>query len=326
MPPVYSSILRKQSRPELKPERKARKTTTTQRAPQSQSNTAARLEQSLPSQPSAALASMGGLSAGFRSARPSTSKRKPPLSRELLIKRIVGWAVLMPLCLITLTAFLKYFLPALLDGRLFGSSSMRWFLVGASCWSLLHFALHRQLMVLYVFGHEWTHALAAHLCFAKVYRVRVRLTDGYVETNKSNVFISLSPYVVPFYTMVFAALFYIADASLDLATVKRLTLGRFSVPFNHELFFFFSVGVTWSFHLLYTLTVLKTTQSDLTRNDESFSLFLILTLNLYLLATLLLISSPALGWQGAWDVLSSCFVYAWDSIGQTARMVKGLAR
>jgi hypothetical protein len=323
MPPVYSSILRKLSSAEQQAERVARKVATTRGSPQRRSNLR-EVEKTLPPQPSAAVAAAPSATTTVRSSRPATSKRKAPLSRELLIKRIVGWAVLMPLCVITLVAFLKYFLPALLDGRLFGSSSMRWFLVGASSWSLLHYALSRQLMVLYVFGHEWTHALAAHLCFAKVYRVRVRLTNGYVETNKSNVFISLSPYVVPFYTMVFMALFYIADASLDLATVKRLTLGRFSIPFNHQLFFFFSVGITWSFHLLYTLTILKTTQTDLTRNGESFSLFLIVTLNLYLLAALLLISSPALGWQGAWDVLSNCFVYAWDSITQTAGMVKGL--
>jgi hypothetical protein len=241
------------------------------------------------------------------------ARTRPSLRQQriLISKRLFGWLVLMPLCIITLNAFLRYFLPAVINGSLFGSSSMRWFIIGIMSWSMLHTMLHRKLSVLYVFGHEWTHALAAHLCRAKVYRVKVGLSSGYVETSKSNVFISLSPYVVPFYTVLFMALYSIASFAFDLPSVHRIPIGKFSLPFNHELLFYFGVGFTWSFHLLYTLRTLNTTQSDLTRNGESFSLFVILTTNLYLLAGLLLLSSPSLGWEGAWSMLNYSFAQTW---------------
>jgi hypothetical protein len=228
---------------------------------------------------------------------------------HILLNTWFGWLVLMPVCFISLAAFLQIFIPAALDGRLFGSADLRWFTVGALTWSSIYMFLGQKMMICYVFAHEWTHVLVARLFGAKIYDVRVSAKGGYVETNKSNVAISLAPYVLPFYTLLFMGLCVIVNSFVDLTALEQISLGSWQIPFNYARVYYACAGLTWGFHLCYTLATLKTEQTDLLRNGESFSLFLIVTLNLYLLAFLLVLSSNV-GAGSAWVTLQQTFASA----------------
>jgi hypothetical protein len=245
-------------------------------------------------------------------AREHPSGSGLPLRTRLA--RLLGVVILAPVCLLSLIAFLKHFLTAALSGSLFHSRDLHWFCFGAVTWGLYHWQWRRGLMVTYVFAHEWTHALVARLFLAKIYRVVWSAQGGYVETNKSNVFISLAPYVMPLYTLVFLAVFTALGSLIDLPAIQELHLGRLTLPFNSQKVFFFGLGLTWFYHLAYTIQTLHTEQSDLQRNGECFSFFVIITLNLYLLAWLLLMCSPDLGWHGAWNTLAETFSGGWELI------------
>src|ERR1035437_2598293 len=63
----------------------------------------------------------------------------------------------------------------------------------------------------YVFGHELTHALAGILCGAKVKNFNVAATGGSVCLTKTNIWIALSPYFVPIYTVILLCVYGIAS-------------------------------------------------------------------------------------------------------------------
>jgi hypothetical protein len=60
---------------------------------------------------------------------------------------------------------------------------------------------------------------------------------------------------------------------------------------------YFLVGLTWCFHLTFTIEVLHTEQSDLRQNGEFFSMMLIFVVNLVLIGALFIIASPTVGWS-----------------------------
>jgi len=53
---------------------------------------------------------------------------------------------------------------------------------------------------IYVFGHEFTHALAAWAMGAEVHAMEVRSDGGHVDMSRSGALISLAPYCLPVYT------------------------------------------------------------------------------------------------------------------------------
>ncbi len=59
----------------------------------------------------------------------------------------------------------------------------------------------RALRWIYVFGHEFTHVLAAWSIGAEVHGMEVRSDGGHVDLSRSGAFISLAPYCVPIYTV-----------------------------------------------------------------------------------------------------------------------------
>ena len=56
-------------------------------------------------------------------------------------------------------------------------------------------------MVLYVFGHELTHALWVWLMGGRVSRFRVGRDGGHIVTDKNNFWIALAPYFFPLYSL-----------------------------------------------------------------------------------------------------------------------------
>ena len=109
----------------------------------------------------------------------------------------------------------------------------------------------------YVFGHELTHALWGLVFGARPSALRVGARGGSVNLTKSNVVITLAPYFFPFYT------FVVSLAALAV----WLVAGRLPwLPL-----WLFLVGLTWSFHFLFTLETLAQRQPDVTLYGRLFS-------------------------------------------------------
>ena len=118
----------------------------------------------------------------------------------------------------------------------------------------------------YVLGHELTHALWGLLMGAQIGKIKVSKQGGYVELSKTNFLISLAPYFFPFYTVMVIVVYYIASLF-------------FSVEPYHMLFLSL-VGITWAFHLYFTIQMVMTRQPDIMQNGRLFSFIIIYNLNL----------------------------------------------
>lgn len=149
------------------------------------------------------------------------------------------------------------------------SSAERIFLSGMLLYCFIHLFLFKP-NYLYVLGHELMHVIATWVCGGKVRSFKVASSDGSVKTTKSNFFISLAPYFLPSYVIVFSLGYFIL--SLFFGT-EKLTAG-----------FIFGLGAALAFHLIMTAEVLKKEQSDIFENGYVFSIVLIFLFNIIVLA------------------------------------------
>ncbi len=128
------------------------------------------------------------------------------------------------------------------------------------------------LIYLYVVGHELSHALAARLSMGTIYELKIDQNGGYVDTDADNIVVALAPYFLPLWMLVWMLLFWLANLL---------------VPFGaYTIYFYSGFGFWWLFHLYWTLWIVPREQPDLLENGLTFSLQLILIVNL---AVLLLI-------------------------------------
>lgn len=117
----------------------------------------------------------------------------------------------------------------------------------------------------YVFGHEMTHAIVGLFFGARPSNLKVTVKGGSVQLTKSNVWITLAPYFVPFYTVLVVI----------IAAMARLCMH--TLPFQPA--WLFAVGFTWCFHVLFTLKSLGEEQPDVREYGRLFSWELIFLLN-----------------------------------------------
>lgn len=199
------------------------------------------------------------------------------------LKRLGRWSlalVLLPLCWVTTWTFLARFSEATVYQEFWKSPEFWYFATGALLmigwfWSGL---LHSFFLLIYVLGHELTHAIFVVLHLGKVMDFHVGMDGGYVTTNKSNLLIALSPYFVPFWSIIgaflFAGLRYFAGLSAEW---DRLLYGM--------------MGVTWTFHMIWTLWMIPRDQPDLKENGTFLSLVVIYLANLLVLVGLLCLAA-----------------------------------
>ncbi len=146
--------------------------------------------------------------------------------------------------------------------------------VGPSTWGLLAgfflwlllFSLFRKPTGIYVAGHEMTHALWALLMGGTVSRMNISKEGGSVELSKSNVFITLAPYFFPLYTFV--------------VLTAYLAFSLFTQQSPYEPLWMGLVGFTWSFHITFTIEMLRTHQPDIREYGRLFSYAAIWACNL----------------------------------------------
>ncbi|MDZ4815393.1 MAG: hypothetical protein SGI71_03905 [Verrucomicrobiota bacterium] len=154
------------------------------------------------------------------------------------------------------------------------------FLGGVVACVVLFVALPRP-MRLYVLGHELTHALWVWLLGGKVFSIKVTAEGGHIKTDTVNFWIALAPYFFPFYTFILLGLFLIASLFWNL------------VPYLSILYFL--MGVTWGFHLYFTIVMIPTDQPDITMNGWVFSLVVIYIVNVLVLFPFVLLLSGKVG-------------------------------
>jgi hypothetical protein len=123
----------------------------------------------------------------------------------------------------------------------------------------------------YVLGHELTHALWTLLFGGKASGLKVTERGGSVRVTKNNAWVTLSPYFFPLYTVV-AALIWLLSAWFFPAVKPYAPI------------FLFWVGLTWSFHITFTLRFLAYNQPDIREHGRLFSYTLIYALNLLAMA------------------------------------------
>ncbi len=150
-----------------------------------------------------------------------------------------------------------------LTGR---SSGTVYFLSAFACYAVLHALRLLTLHRLYVFAHEFTHALAAWSLGGKVFALVVRRQSGHVDLSRTNAFISLAPYWVPLYALG--------------AIAGYRALLWWGPPAHAREIFLALMGACLAFHFAHTVEALWTThQSDLNEAGFPLSISLIVLLN-----------------------------------------------
>ena len=233
-----------------------------------------------------------GSAALFREAEPFDVPRTPQPAAErpqlVVPTRVLNTVIavfLLPLVALWTKTFFVIFARETLRYHYWATEEFWFFGLGALLWLVAFFGLPRRAVIYaYVYGHELTHAVWVWLMGGRVSEFEVRLDGGHIMTNKSNVWIALSPYFYPIYSVLVVILYAIGWIFCDMAPYTR--------------WLFLALGITWTFHMSFTLWMIPKGQTDLSQHGTFFSLVIIYWMNLVLLTALLLLTAPHLTLRG----------------------------
>jgi hypothetical protein len=176
---------------------------------------------------------------------------------------------------------------------------------GFVTWLLIFFLLPRTTW-LYVLGHEFTHALFAMLAGGKISSFQVSAKGGHVITDRVNWWITLSPYFVPLYALIWMALWLSVDFWYPLRAWQPIL--------------YFGLGVLWCFHLTFTTSMIHLRQTDLSSQGYVFSIVIILLINLIFFLFLFALLAHNLTMAGAGhlflDRVGKSYLFAWNEIAR----------
>ncbi|MGA2867203.1 MAG: M50 family metallopeptidase [Verrucomicrobiota bacterium] len=166
------------------------------------------------------------------------------------VKRIIA-LLLLPVCAGAVAALGRVL-------RASGHADTIWVaaLAGAACWLVVYLLLPKPMLV-YVFGHELTHALSTWLMGGKVKRFRASAKGGSVVVTRNNFVVALAPYFCPVYVLLVVLVFVVGDL---------LWNWRAFVVWFHLL-----LGAAYAFHVTLTGHILHQRQSDLAKHGYLFS-------------------------------------------------------
>jgi hypothetical protein len=192
------------------------------------------------------------------------------------VKFVLG-LFLLPVCVVLTQTFFTAFARATVAQRLWTGEEFWFFALGALLWLIAFFGLPRPIL-LYVFGHELTHALWAWLMGGRVSRFRVSREGGHIVTSRTNFWIALAPYFFPLYSILAIAVYGIAGFFVNVQ------------PYGRWLYA--AIGASWGFHFTFTCWMIPKNQTDLRDHGTFFSLVIIYLMNLLLLSVMLILASP----------------------------------
>jgi hypothetical protein len=196
------------------------------------------------------------------------------------VKCVVG-LFLLPLCYILTAAFFGALLDAAERPHFWATPEFWFFSLGLICWLIIYFGLPKPLIV-YVFGHELTHALMVKIMGGRVSEFRVGSDGGYIVSSKINTWIALAPYFVPIYSVFVVLLYGVVSFFYELQPHAELATG----------ILYGLLGLTWGFHATFTLSMIPRGQTDLAYGGTFFSLTVIYLMNLLVLSLLLILATP----------------------------------
>jgi hypothetical protein len=166
------------------------------------------------------------------------------------VKLVIG-ILLLPACIGAASALSRVVSVA-------GNAHTFWIALigGAACW-LTVFLLLPKPMLVYVFGHELTHALWTWACGGRVKKFKASAKGGHVVITKSNFLIALAPYFFPLYAVLVILVFVLGNL-----------IWRWE---SYAPWFHFLLGAAYAFHVTLTWHILQTQQSDITEQGYLFS-------------------------------------------------------
>lgn len=218
----------------------------------------------------------------------------PHVVRE---ERMRHWKLMTAVLLLIPVAGVTVVTAAQLMGRAFlyqafwKSSELGFFLLGGVAWWVMLYCGAR-LIGFYVWGHEASHAAVALCCGGKILGFQANASGGYVDTTKSNTWITLAPYLVPIYTLVVLLVSFGVAVFLEMRVGVPVEVGPFRFGFRPVWISAFLAGWSWFFHITYTVKTIRLEQGDLVRNGEFFSIMLIFLSNMLLLVAMFLMAAP----------------------------------
>jgi len=144
------------------------------------------------------------------------------------------------------------------------SGNQIYFVWGIIAYVILHLFFFKPSYV-YNLGHEIVHVLTTWLSLGKAKNMKVSEQGGSVQTTKSNAFVSISPYFVPFYTLLVCGAYFAVSRFRDIS--------------GYAPYFIFFIGFTFAMHIIMTVEALKGGQPDLIKTGYLFSLAWIYVIN-----------------------------------------------
>lgn len=254
--------------------------------------------------------------------RPAGINNRRDVERDrflLLMKRWIGGALLAPACLVTAITLIVMLWRAVTRMDFLRSEEFIFFSFGGILWAIAYLTGLRPVTA-YVLGHELSHLFTARMFGGRIFDWKVSAAGGYVETDKSNTWITLAPYLIPFYTLLIMLAFGIAGLALDMQEAHTVSVWKWTVHLKPMRFLYALIGLTWCFHATYTVKTVIAEQGDLKRNGEFFSMMLIFLINAFLLIALFLAASPSPGLGLAevgrcwWSVATGIVGWVWDLV------------
>lgn len=199
---------------------------------------------------------------------------------------------LLPIALLLTQTFFTVFSRAALDHAFWATEEFWFFSLGSILWLIWFLGSIWSLgepfpLRPYIFGHELTHAIWVWLWGGEVKEFEVHDEGGYIVTDTHNFWIALAPYFYPIFSI--ALILFYGGVSLfyDLSRTDNTIL--WMTPLQ---ILFLCLGITWAFHMSFTVWMIPKGQSDLTQHGTFFSLVIIYLINLLLLSLLLVIAAP----------------------------------
>ena len=149
------------------------------------------------------------------------------------------------------------------------SGLLRYFAWGIVTYVVLHLLFYKPTYV-YVVGHEAVHAAMTWVMGGKINSFKASEEGGSVSTDKTNTAIELGPYFVPIYAIIIMAIYFVV---------------AYSYSINGAVFFYL-IGFALALHVVMTIEVMKIRQPDIVKSGYFFSIVLVYTLNIIIIAVL----------------------------------------
>jgi hypothetical protein len=214
--------------------------------------------------------------------RAGTAAARPLMVPTWWVNTIVA-IFLLPIAGLLTQALFTSFHRAAAQHAFWATEEFWFFSLGAIVWVLAFFGSiwasgEPRPVRVYVFGHELTHAIWVWAMGGRVSQFKVRREGGYIVTDRHNFWIALAPYFYPVYSIAVIVLYGVASLFYNLAPYTPMLFGL--------------LGLTWAFHLSFTLWMIPKGQSDLSYHGTFFSLVIIYLMNVLVLSALLIVAAP----------------------------------